>query len=269
MRCLCLLLAGLLIVPSLTRAADKPAGDVAKFQGKWSGLAGPGGNIPFTVTFEKEKVILGFEANGEEMKIEGEFVLNEKSSPPTIDWVKFSTPNGDEVPNNLGIYKIEGEKITFCSGGPGNERPTEFKAGEGGPPNLVVVTRVKEDKEKKEEIKGDLAKFQGKWKTKLGEMDLTILIKDKMVTASFMNDEGKEVKLYGQMSVNDASKPKAVDFTNFTGPDGNEMRDNLGIYTIDGDDKITICLGGAGNDRPTEFKQGDDGHSLLTLERVK
>jgi hypothetical protein len=56
-------------------------------------------------------------------------------------WVKFVRPNGQEAPDNLGLDEFNGKTLQICNGGPGNERPTEFKAGEGGPPPLVVLTR--------------------------------------------------------------------------------------------------------------------------------
>lgn len=251
-----------------TLADDKPTGDVGKFQGSWTGLGGPSKNVPFTVTFAGQKATLAFEAQGQELKIEGEYKLNEKADPKTIDWVNFKNPSGDPVPENLGIYKFDGDKITLCSGGPGNERPKEFKGGEDGPPNLQVITRVAKEKETKDAPKGELAQFQGNWNTKLGELEIKLEIKGNKALASYTDQDGKEAKLNGEIVVNESTKPKSVDFVKFHGSNGEDMQDNMGIYTID-KDTITICLGGPGKERPTEFKSGEDGRTLLTLEKAK
>jgi uncharacterized protein (TIGR03067 family) len=75
--------------------------------------------------------------------------IDEKAKPKTWDWTKFSGPDGQEVPDNPAIYDIDGDSLKICSGGPGNARPTEFKAGEEGPPNLVTLTRLKDDEKGK------------------------------------------------------------------------------------------------------------------------
>ena len=46
--------------------------------------------------------------------------------------------------------------------------------------------------------------------------------------------------------------------------DGEDARDNFGIYVFEGE-KFKICVGGVGNERPKEFKKGDDGEPLLLL----
>jgi uncharacterized protein (TIGR03067 family) len=120
--------------------------------------------------------------------------------------------------------------------------------------------------------KGDLAKLQGTWKGTIGpnqDVPVTVKIDGKSVTATFTNDEGKEVALKGEMKVDDKAKPKTVDFVKFTDPDGKEMPDNLGIYELN-DDEWKVCNGGANNPRPTEFKEGEEGgQHLLVLKREK
>ena len=98
----------------------------------------------------------------------GEIKIDEAAKPEkTLDWVNFTTKTGDKAPVNLGIYELNGDAITICNGGPGNERPTEFKAGEGGQPQLFVLNR-KTAAAEAATPGGDLAKMQGRWSAKVG-----------------------------------------------------------------------------------------------------
>jgi uncharacterized protein (TIGR03067 family) len=120
---------------------------------------------------------------------------------------------------------------------------------------------------------GDLAKFQGKWKTKMGrdkQIDVAITIKDKSVTANGTGQDGQSFEIKGEIKLDENAKPhKTVDWVKFTRPNGDDMPDNLGIYTFEGEDSIKICNGGPGKDRPTEFKADDEGHGLIVLKRDK
>lgn len=127
---------------------DALKGDMAKIQGKWTAMVGPNKDIPLTVEFKGSEANIVVTLNGEDRTIKGEFKLDETKSPKQWDWTKFEGPDGQKVDDNLAIYKFEGEKLIVSSGGPGNDRPTEFKAGEGGPPNVVELTKVKDEAKK-------------------------------------------------------------------------------------------------------------------------
>ena len=255
-----------------TPADDKaPSGDLAKLQGEWTATVGPKGNITITMVVTKVKVAVKGTADGNDFAITGEVVLNDKASPKTIDWVKFTSPQGDEIKDNLGLYKLEGDSFTVCSGGPGKDRPTEFKAGEGGPPNIVAFTRKKADA--KPEPKGDLAVLQGKWKAAVGpNKDRTIVItfKESKVEAKLTGENGDEMEFKGEFTINESASPKSIDFVKFKGSNGDEVGDNLGLYKVEGD-SLTISVGGPGNARATEFKAGEgvDGAHLWTFTREK
>lgn len=139
-----LLVALLALAPTARAADDAPEGDLGKIQGKWKAMVGPEKNIPITLEIKGQKITASFTTpEGEDRTLKGELKLDEKASPRQIDWVKFEKPDGGEFESNPGIYKLDGDELTVCNGGPGGDRPSEFKDGDGGPPNLIVFKRVK------------------------------------------------------------------------------------------------------------------------------
>lgn len=143
-----LLLAALLLAPAALRADDDPApeGDLAKLQGRWKTDIGPNKDIPILVRITGKKVVVTFTSNqGEKVELKGEVKLDEKASPKACDWINFTRPDGTPAEPNLGIYKIDGDTLSVCNGGPNNPRPTEFRAGDEGPPQLMVFERVEDD----------------------------------------------------------------------------------------------------------------------------
>lgn len=263
---------GLMSAPHAS-AEDTPAGDLGKLQGKWTATVGPQKQFAITMTVKGAKVRAELTVQGEDLAVEGEFKLDDKASPKTVDWVKFKNPQGEDVPDNKGIYRFsdDGATWTVCNGGPGNDRPSEFKAGDQGAPNLIEFKKVDDKPAPKPEApKGDLAKFQGKWKASVnnGQVQIRLTIKGDAIDAKWSQD-GNEVELKGKFKLNESATPKTIDFVEFKRPDGEDMPDNPGIYVIDGE-SITVCAGGGGNARPAEFKAGEGGQpTLFTLEKVK
>jgi len=271
----------IVVVATTARGAEEPLkGDAAKLQGKWSAKVGPEKNVTITLIFKGNAVTLAVTSpDGQEFESKGEFKLDENAKPyKAVDWIKFAAPNGDPVEDNKGIYELDGDTLKTCSGGPGNERPTEFKAGEGGPPHLITLTREPEKKaaasdDKKDELKGDLAKFQGKWTTMVGpdkDIPAVVTIKDRSASFKITAKNGQEYEFKGEIKIDEKAKPrKTVDWIKFTRPNGEDAPDNLGIYEFEGD-SLKICSGGPGNERPTEFKAGESGPpNLHVWTRVK
>ena len=144
-----------MLLSTLAASADdktpEPKGDLAKLQGTWTAKVGPEKNIPIAITIKGNAVALKITApDGQEFTSNGEVKLDETARPhKKIDWVKFTGGTGDPVPDNLGLYEfVDANTLRVCSGGPGNERPTEFKAGEDGPPNLLTLNRMGAEKNK-------------------------------------------------------------------------------------------------------------------------
>jgi uncharacterized protein (TIGR03067 family) len=256
-------------IPAL---ADEPKGDLARLQGGWTARVGPDKNVAVTLVIKGNAAeIRGARPGGEEFKLKGEFKLDDKASPKTIDWGKFVSESNQDIPSTLAIYKLEGDSWTICDGGPGKERPARFEEGDEGRPRLVTWARVKE-KAADKPIQGDLARFQGTWTARAGtdeDVVITMTVKVNAYTASWERGDGTKVELRGEIRVNEKADPRTIDFFHNQQNDGEDLKDNLGIYAFDGD-KIKVCVGGGGNERPTEFKKGDDeARHLLVFEKKK
>jgi uncharacterized protein (TIGR03067 family) len=247
--------------------ADEPKGDLAKLQGSWTAKTGPNMDIPLTLAINGNACEMTWdEHKGEVIKVKGEFKIDEKASPKTLD-IKFTSPNGEVDPTDtMAIYKLEGDTWTFCSGGAGNPRPTRFESAKTGFPKLIVLTRVKDPEDKP--IKGDLGKLQGTWESTTGPNDevvITMTVKVNAYTAKWDKGDGTKIELRGELRVNDKATPnKTIDFFNTKRDDGEDARDSLGIYEFE-DDKVKFCVAGPGEERPTEFKRGDDGAPHLIV----
>jgi uncharacterized protein (TIGR03067 family) len=246
---------------------DEPKGDLAKLQGSWTSKVGPNKDIPVTLTFKGSSFEVKVTRPGGDTTLKGELKLDDKAEPKTYDFVNFKGPEGQEIANNLGIYKLDGDTWTTCSGGTGNDRPNKFEAGQDGPPSVATWTRVK-DAAAEWPIKGDMAKFQGVRLAAAGANDEVVVkltVKVNAYVATWDSGDGTKVELKGDLRLNEKATPnKTIDFFNTQRNDGEDARDNLGIYEIDGD-TIKICVGGAGNERPTEFKKGEGGSPLLLI----
>jgi uncharacterized protein (TIGR03067 family) len=134
-------------------SAPKPTGDLGKFQGKWTTKIGPRQGLEAVVTIKGNDVEMKIVTpDGVGFELTGEIKIDEKAKPyRTLNWTKFKTPMGDDIPENLGIYKFEDDDtVHICTGGPSNERPTEFKAEEGGAQLGTMKRVVEKEKEKGE-----------------------------------------------------------------------------------------------------------------------
>lgn len=126
---------------------EKPLnGDLAKLQGTWTAPAGPEGGPLITMTIKVNAYTANWDRDdGTKAVRKGELRVNEQATPhKTIDFFNTKHEDGDSVRDSLGIYQFDGDKVKFCVGDPGDERPTEFKKGEDGPPHILTFSRKKE-----------------------------------------------------------------------------------------------------------------------------
>ena len=131
------------VIVSAMGAGPEEKGDLDKIQGSWE--ASVGKKREFSVALE----VKGHEVSatispkrGPKLKANGELQLDETATPHSLDWVKFSTPDGIEVPRLQSIYRLEGDRLIVRSGGFNDERPKAFeKGGEGAWTDVLVFTR--------------------------------------------------------------------------------------------------------------------------------
>ena len=141
MRIRSLSMFAVLAVPAM--GAGPEGSDLGKLQGRWE--ASVGKKQDFTVALE----VKGNEVSatitpkrGPKVQANGELQIDETASPRSLDWVKFSTPDGIEVPKLLSIYRLEGDRLIVRSGGFNDARPKAFEgAGEGVWTDVLVFNR--------------------------------------------------------------------------------------------------------------------------------
>jgi len=139
----------LLFLAPLAVSADEPKGDLLKLQGTWTAKVGPEKNVPIAITIKGNAVALKITTpEGVDYSTDGEIKIDDTAKPfKTIDWRKFTNPKGEDIADNLGIYEFtDADTLRVCSGGPGNDRPTEFQAGDLGKPSLIVLNRQADKK---------------------------------------------------------------------------------------------------------------------------
>lgn len=126
-------------------AADTPQ-ERQKLVGVWAGgvVEGDGSKEGSTRVVVSELVITADKITAKNDKGaslgEGTYKLGEAGGLKTIDAIGTGGPT--QWKSYAGIYKLEGDKLLWCSGTPGKPRPTFFKSE---PSNgfLMIVTRKK------------------------------------------------------------------------------------------------------------------------------
>jgi len=126
-----------------------------------------------------------------------------------------------------------------------------------------------------EEVKKELAKFEGTWKYVCVESEKMKVSEDalKGLRLKIQGDkftvtgENADAAFSGTFKVDPSKKPKTIDVTFSDGPE--KGKTTLGIYELEGD-TYKACIDPAGKARPTEFaiKPGS-GHALVIHKREK
>jgi uncharacterized protein (TIGR03067 family) len=124
--------------------AESVQGDLARMQGKWVTKAGHRRNIVVTLEVEGKhaRVQLAM-PQGLKLQAQGELRLNERTEPRSLDWVGFSGPDHQDLPDLPAIYRIEGDSFRVCNGGFNNPRPQTFTPGDGLLADVHLFERVR------------------------------------------------------------------------------------------------------------------------------
>jgi uncharacterized protein (TIGR03067 family) len=142
MRLRSLMILSVLTVPAMG-AEPEASGDLGKLQGRWEATVGKKRDFSVALEVKGNDVSATISPKrGPKLKANGELQLDPTASPRSLDWVKFSTPDGIEVPKVLSIYRLEGDKLIVRSGGFNDSRPKSFEAGgEGVWTEVMTFTR--------------------------------------------------------------------------------------------------------------------------------
>jgi uncharacterized protein (TIGR03067 family) len=125
-----------------------------------------------------------------------------------------------------------------------------------------------------DQVKKELARFEGAWKWVSIEMEKMKLEADalehprlKLMGDKFTVTEENNGTFGGTFKVDPSKKPKTIDVTFTDGPE--KGKTSLGIYELEGD-TYKVCVDPEGKSRPTEFavKPGS-GYVLQILKREK
>jgi uncharacterized protein (TIGR03067 family) len=117
-------------------------GDMARLQGCWTTKVGAKKEVTISLQIKDKTVSATVSTLGLKLLAEGEVKIDEKASPKRVDWVKLSMADGHELPELLGIYELQGDKLKIRNGGLNDERPKAFEAGEGYWGEVVVFERA-------------------------------------------------------------------------------------------------------------------------------
>ena len=135
------ILATLMVLVGTGAAPE--TGDLSRIQGRWEAAVGRRKDFAVALEVKGREVSATITPKiGPKLRASGEVELDESASPRSIDWVRFSTLDGTEVPTLHGIYRIEGDRLIVRSGGFNDARPEKFeKGGEGCWTDILVFTR--------------------------------------------------------------------------------------------------------------------------------
>jgi uncharacterized protein (TIGR03067 family) len=117
-------------------ATPAPAGSPTEFEGEWKLVSGvmDGKEMEASTVQWVKRVTHGNQTTvlaGPQTMLKVEFTFDPSQSPQSIDYISLAGPNKGKT--QLGIYKREGDLLTFCVAPPGAERPANFVsvAGDG------------------------------------------------------------------------------------------------------------------------------------------
>ena len=152
----------LALLPQVGSAAD--ASKKGELEGRWkvvsmaTSVKGEGNaEILGTVHFIFAKGKMHFtSSNGNVGSSVCDFSLRPAAVPRQIEWVVPDSKKEDA--RSIGIYRLEKDKLTICTGSSADKRPTEFKLAPDEPQTLIALIRDEIA------VDPDFEKLAGAWK---------------------------------------------------------------------------------------------------------
>jgi uncharacterized protein (TIGR03067 family) len=134
--------SGFLLAVLALGAAPASNGDLTKLQGRWETKVGLRKATVVSIEIKGKAVVATIlTPQGRKIQADGELKIDETTTPKALDWVKFTTIDGEVVPEMRAIYRLEEGRLYIRSGGFNDDRPTEFNPGEGVWANVLVFQR--------------------------------------------------------------------------------------------------------------------------------
>lgn len=126
-------------------AAPAPAGPPTEFEGEWKLVSGTmdGKEMEASVVQWVKRVTQGNQTTvlaGPQTMLKVEFTFDPSQSPQSIDYFSLAGPNKGK--SQLGIYKRDGDILTFCVAPPGAARPAAFVSVPGDERTLTAWKRA-------------------------------------------------------------------------------------------------------------------------------
>ena len=136
------ILASALLVPSVSNADEKS--ELKKLAGNYkiiamsaAGKKAPAEALKAKMTIVGKVMTMVSSRNGMQRKRPLDAKLDGSKSP------KHITLSKEGKTRMVGIYKLEGKKLTFCFAREGKERPTKFESKAGVEWMMMVLERTK------------------------------------------------------------------------------------------------------------------------------
>ena len=132
----------LLLVAMVSGASPAVDGDLAKLQGRWQTKIGLRKATVVMIEIKGNAVAATISTpQGRKIQADGELKIDEQAQPKALDWIKFTTIDGEEVPEMHAIYRLEDGRLFIRSGGFNDQRPSGFNPGEGVWAKVLVFQR--------------------------------------------------------------------------------------------------------------------------------